>query len=96
MASSKDTASDPGYVPGQRRSRPLEVLSLGLPRTGTASMALALSHLGYKHCAHGLDMLDNPAYAVRWEQAVNARYLNKGRQFERKDWDELLGHCAAT
>ncbi|KAF2159491.1 hypothetical protein M409DRAFT_70947 [Zasmidium cellare ATCC 36951] len=84
------------YTPGQPRTRPLEVLSLGLPRTGTRSMAAALEILGYQHCAHGFDLMDNPAYAVRWEQAVDAKYYGRGEAFTRKDWDELLGHCSAT
>ena len=86
----------PHYTPGQTRSRPMEVLALGLPRTGTASMALALTHLGYAHVAHGMDLLDNSAWSARWLSAVNAKFFSFGKPFSRADWDELLGHCAAV
>lgn len=84
------------YTPNQARSRPMEVLSLGLPRTGTRSMADAFELMGLTHCAHGFDFMENMPYAQRWEQAVDAKYLNKGTPFTRSDWDELLGHCSAT
>lgn len=86
----------PRYVPSQTRSRPLEVLALGLPRTGTRSVTIALSNLGLGHCAHGFDLMDDMPYTARWEQAVDAKYLGKGKPFEREDWDELLGHCSAV
>lgn len=83
------------YQPGQKRTRPLRVLALGLPRTGTRSMCTALEVLGYTHCAHGFDIMDNPAYVAKLNAAIDAKYHN-GKSFTRADWDELLGHCAAT
>ena len=59
-------------------------------------MQAALERLGYRHCAHGFDMLDDPAYVTRWEQAVDAKYFKRGKSFRKADWDELLGHCAAV
>lgn len=87
---------DDEYKPGQSRTRPMEVLALGLPRTGTRSMAVALEMLGYKHCAHGFDMMENAAYTARWEEAIDAKYFGKGDPFALEDWDELLGHCSAV
>ncbi|EMT74196.1 hypothetical protein FOC4_g10002676 [Fusarium odoratissimum] len=46
----------------QPPNRPLKVLSVGLPRTGSYSMCLALSELCYKdvyHCMHTLDNLEH-------------------------------------
>lgn len=83
------------YTPGQTRTRPLEVLSLGFPRTGTKSMAMALETMGYGHCAHGFDIMDSPDYAARLEKAVDAHFFNRGERFTRFDWDALLGHCGA-
>ena len=59
-------------------------------------MADAMELLGYTHCAHGFDLMDSPAYAARWERAIDAKWHNKGVPFERPEWDELLGHCAAV
>ena len=83
------------YFAGQERSRPLEVLSLGLSRTGTASIAQALKILGYGNCAHGLQLLDDPSYAAQWEKAIDG-YQGRAAPFTRSDWDELLGHCGAV
>ena len=93
---STSAGSKERYVAGQTRSRPLQVICPGLPRSGTRSIATALERLGYTHCAHGFDILGNDAYAARLEQAVDAKYFDKGRPFERDDWDELLGHCSAV
>ena len=57
-------------------------------------MALALERLGYKHCAHGFNLFDSPAYVARWEQAIDAKHSQQ--PFNREDWDELLGHCDAV
>ena len=57
---SRVTESKERYVPNEDRSRPLEVICPGLPRTGTKSVAIALERLGFRHCAHGFDVLDNP------------------------------------
>ncbi|WPH02979.1 Hypothetical protein R9X50_00585100 [Acrodontium crateriforme] len=80
------------------RTRPMEVLSLGLPRTGTASMALAFSQLGYGHCAHGMDMLDDESLAIRWEPFIDAKYSpsSQRKALARADWDALLGNCGAV
>ncbi|KAJ9666163.1 hypothetical protein H2201_003842 [Coniosporium apollinis] len=78
------------------RTVPLQVLSLGLPRTGTKSMQEALLKLGFKHTYHGFDMIDHPEHMPRWEEATDAKYFNKGKPYAREDWDDLLGHCAAT
>lgn len=84
----------PRYHLGQKRARPLQVLALGLPRTGTRSISAALELLGFSHCAHGFDIMDNPAYVNRLSAAVDAKY-NNGPPFTKADWDETLGHCAA-
>lgn len=60
------------------RQVPMEVLALGLPRTGTAATAQALAQLGYAHCAHGMDMLDDESYAKRWEPILDIKCSGKG------------------
>ena len=78
------------------RSVPMQVLSLGLPRTGTASMQSALQILGYNHTAHGFDMISHPEVGAPWMEAVNAKFLNKGKPYGRAEFDALLGDCAAV
>jgi hypothetical protein len=74
----------------------MQVLSLGLPRTGTASMARALTILGFGHVAHGFDLLDSEDYVRRWDRAVDAKTRPDAEPFTRADWDELLGSCGAV
>ena len=78
------------------RDVPMQVLSLGLPRTGTASMQLALQILGYNHTAHGFDMISRPEVGTSWMEAVDAKFLNIGKPYGRAEFDALLGHCAAV
>lgn len=78
----------------------MQVLSLGLPRTGTASMAEALTVLGYKDVYHGIKSIDNKEDWAILEKAADASFPNlpsyTGRPFTREQWDELWGHCEAV
>ena len=78
------------------RKVPMQVLSLGLPRTGTASMQSALQTLGYNQTAHGFDLISHPEVGAPWMEAVNAKFLNQGKPYGRAEFDAFLGHCAAV
>ena len=78
------------------RDRPMEVLSLGFLRTGTASIRSALLILGYDHTYHGLDSADSWDDFVIWEKAADATFYGKGTKLSRREWDEMLGQCRAT
>ena len=78
------------------RQVPLQVLSLGMSRTGTTSMREAFRILGYHDVHHGFDMVDKPLSSNAWEKAVDAKFYGKGGPCDRAMFDELLGHCAAT
>ncbi|KAI9710659.1 MAG: hypothetical protein M1820_002492 [Bogoriella megaspora] len=89
-----------GDVDWSRRTRvvPMEVLSMGMPRTGTAcklAMHRALEILGYP-CYHGLVLVANTADCVMWNQALDAKYVPGYGQFKTSDWDKLLGNYAAV
>ena len=75
---------------------PMQVLSLGLPRTGTASMQVALQILGYINTAHGFDMISHPEIGEQWMDAVNTKFLGQGKPYGRAEFDALLGTCAAV
>ena len=74
----------------------MEVLSLGMPRTGTASMQAALQLLGYSDVHHGFALVDQPYSSNLWEKAVEAKFLLKGVPCDRAMFDALLGGYAAT
>ncbi len=73
------------------RSRPFEILALGLSRSGTDSLCKALEILGYP-CYHGWRTLDDPKQSILWSQAIEAKYENKGETWEgEEDFDRILG-----
>ena len=69
---------------------------LGLSRTGTISIRHALFELGYFDVYHGASPYnENPRDAEMWVEALKGKYEG-GKPFERKDWDQLLGHCMVS
>lgn len=55
--------------PPRKRMKPMEVLCVGLPRSGTESLQVALLKLGYDHTHHGWDiLLEEPSYCQQWVQ----------------------------
>jgi len=77
------------------RTVPMEVLSLGMPRTATLSMNEALRILGYADPYHFANILENIRDCDMWCDALNAKFKGKGR-FCKKEFDQLLGHCAGV
>jgi hypothetical protein len=60
----------------------LDVIGVGLGRTGTASLKVALEQLGYGRCHHMLELFHRPADSARWQARAGG---------EAVSWDELLG-----
>ena len=56
-------------------------------------MWTTLKKLGYSDCYHMFNLLKNPPDADMWLDAINAKFHGKGREFEKEDWDRLLGNC---
>lgn len=82
--------------PNLIRDRPLEVLALGLSRSGTESLRQALFELGYNDVHHGYRFILNEGEALQWlrlcyaQETCNTAFLN------RKEFDKVLGDCAAV
>ncbi|CAK42035.1 sulfotransferase family protein [Aspergillus niger CBS 101883] len=71
-----------------RREVPMQVLALGLCRTGTD---------WYNDTYHGYAaVLENPRDCEMWHAALSAKYEGKGRPFGREEFDQILGHCQAV
>ncbi|KAI9040819.1 sulfotransferase family protein [Aspergillus affinis] len=78
------------------RTVPMKVLALGVGRTGTASLRIALERLGYLKCYHMMSAsVENPPDCLMWHDALAAKYDGVG-EFGRKEWDQLLGECQAV
>lgn len=74
----------------------MEVLSLGMSRTGTASMKAALEILGFP-CAHGFDMHTNPDICDSYMQAFEAKYYQGSSDIDSSAfWNGFLGDKAAV
>ncbi|KAK9415728.1 putative NAD dependent epimerase/dehydratase [Seiridium unicorne] len=78
----------------------MKVLALGLPRTGSSSIAEALTTLGYKNVLHGFNILDHPTVWSLIDRAADASYATipsyTGKPFRREEWDDLFGPCEAA
>jgi len=59
-------------------------------------MRAALKELGYLDTYHMMSAsIENPPDALMWRDAFAAKFDGQGH-FDRKDWDQLLGHCQAV
>jgi len=76
----------------------MKVLSLGLPKTGTASLAEAYRILGYQDVHHGMPaVFQSPSDFEVLRRAAGATFPNlptyTGRPFTRAEWDDVFGPC---
>ena len=59
-------------------------------------MQVALETLGCKPAYHGYTPLSKIDDCAKWIRAFEAKYHNRGPQFTRDDWDDLLGNYQAV
>ncbi|KAA8642716.1 sulfotransferase family protein [Aspergillus tanneri] len=77
--------------PPAHREKEMKVLALGMSRTGTMSLYVALKELGYS-CYHMAECsLDqkNDSLAL-WSRAIDAKFNENGRKFSGADFDQML------
>jgi hypothetical protein len=67
----------------------MQVLCVGLPRTGTLSMKLALEQL-YPGCQVLHMPIMDPSECQLWIKAIHAKFARKGKLFEKDDFKALL------
>ncbi|KAK0392640.1 hypothetical protein NLU13_2135 [Sarocladium strictum] len=84
-------------------SRPIKemkVLSLGMSRTGSFSIAKALTILGYDGVHHGIQTISLPHEQMLLSAAADSTFPSlptyTGTPFTRKDWDALFGNYEAV
>jgi hypothetical protein len=75
------------------RARRLRIIALGLPRTGTNSLVVALQTLGFHKVYHGFLHVDDPHECVNW-LSLWAR-KQAGECLTAADFDAVLGDCDA-
>ena len=75
----------------------MEVISLGMPRTGTKSMQSALQILGYNKIYHGFVLVDEPETSNLWEKAVDAKFYGKKPECNKDMFDKIFkGYSGMT
>ncbi|KAJ4290830.1 hypothetical protein N0V90_010025 [Kalmusia sp. IMI 367209] len=79
-------------------SKPMQVICVGLPRSGTESLQKALLLLGYDYTYHGWDMLNETPHRMNsWVSLARRKYYNQSSEpISAADFDELLGHAVAV
>jgi hypothetical protein len=73
------------------RGMTLRVLGLGLGRTGTLSLKLALEQLGFGPCEHMVTLFDDRPRVDRWLEAARRKAAG-----EPIDWEGLFAGYGAT
>ena len=88
-------------IPEGKDTGPPEVISIGLWRMGTASMAAAYDVLGLRP-HHALDMIDQPEQWKLFEKAADGTFPDpktgqlRQEPFSRKEWDQIYGKYGAV
>ncbi|CAG8961566.1 hypothetical protein HYFRA_00006100 [Hymenoscyphus fraxineus] len=90
-----DSINMPSEKSSQTRTLPMEVLVLGLCRTGTLSLKIALEKLGYP-TYHMASVQESPGHAAKWVQAMRSKYEGDGSLLTREFFDGLLGEYGAV
>ena len=86
--------------PNQTRTRPLEIMCLGLSRSGTESLKRALELLGCEKVYHGFNVPENPGHAIVWCRlgfAKEAQHESSDSSvFTARSFDRMIGDCDAV
>jgi hypothetical protein len=67
----------------------IEILVLGMSRTGTMSMKVALDQLGYR-TLHASNVHTTPGGWLYWNEAIDAKFYGKGKPYAKPEFDKLL------
>ncbi|EAW07009.1 sulfotransferase family protein [Aspergillus clavatus NRRL 1] len=93
----KDSVYGLAKPPVRTRTKPMQVLCVGLPRSATESLSVALRKLGHTPY-HGWDIVfeEHGGYIEGWAKLVRRKYNGAAdgeSNVTRADFDALLGHC---
>ena len=74
-----------------KRTVPMRLLVLGMPRTGTMSIFTALEKLGYKPYHMVKAMAAPRSNLTVWKEGLVAKYEGQGDKWGRAEFDKVLG-----
>ncbi|KAF2096155.1 hypothetical protein NA57DRAFT_59213 [Rhizodiscina lignyota] len=80
-------------LPDRPRTRPMKVLLLGDPRTGTTTLHHTLTELGF-HVYHHADLIQDVPRIKRdyelWTDAFDANFNGKGKRWGKREFERIL------
>ncbi|KAI1378999.1 hypothetical protein F4677DRAFT_355254 [Hypoxylon crocopeplum] len=86
--------------PGMKRTKPMEVLCVGFPRSTTESLQQALLKLGYDPTYNGWDIVfEEPNSAPQWDRLCSKKFsgpLDGECTVTRAEFDAVIGHAVAV
>ncbi|KAF4454271.1 hypothetical protein F53441_3272 [Fusarium austroafricanum] len=86
--------------PPRKRTKSMEVICVGPPRSATESLQAALLKLGYDHTYHGWDIVhEYPNYSAKWVQLCRKKWfgpMDGNTTITKEDFDEVIGHSVAV
>ncbi|OJD16578.1 hypothetical protein AJ78_03269 [Emergomyces pasteurianus Ep9510] len=87
--------------PPRVRTKPMQVICVGLPRSGTESLQHALITLGYDYTYHGWDiMFEDTLHIQGWVRLARKKWFSQygggDCTITAAEFDALLGHSVAV
>jgi hypothetical protein len=93
--------------PNRTRDRPLEIIAVGLSRSGTDSLHTALKLLRYNECHHAsVFTVEEPCQAPQWCRLAWRKYYDHPalstalaaaeKGLDATEFDKCIGNCTAT
>ena len=89
-------------APVGKRQKPMQVLAVGISRSGTESLREALHILGFEHTYHGFDTILPPSSLQAMYRLLQKKYTttpNPGpgtAKLTAEDFDTILGNCVGV
>ncbi|KAE8359238.1 hypothetical protein BDV27DRAFT_168713 [Aspergillus caelatus] len=82
--------------PSPKRTQPMQVLAVGISRSGTESLREALHILGIKHTHHGFDTILPPSSLQATYRLLQKKYTGTPSPLTASDFDTVLGNCVGV
>jgi hypothetical protein len=84
-----------------KRKEPMQVLAVGISRSGTESLREALHILGFNHTHHGFDTILAPSsleaiYRLLQKKYTTAAEADRREKLTAKDFDEILSNSVGV
>ncbi|CEL10079.1 hypothetical protein ASPCAL13206 [Aspergillus calidoustus] len=83
-------------APPPQRTKPMQILAVGISRSGTESLREALHILGFKHTHHGFDTILPPYDLEEIYRLLKRKYTPGSPNLTAEDFDTFLWDCVGV